>query len=213
MKNEPPYSLAALKNLPNQSEPWVGVRNREARNMMQYGMKIGDEVLYYNASIANPHIAGIARVCSDPQPDLTAFDSSSPYYDRQSDPSNPTWYLIHVKYEREFTRPVYLAEMRLLAERGMIPKDFTLFRRNRLSIHPLTPDEFNQLVTISTTPLTDGVILKAEKATVGAHPSRQRKTKTPSVDKTTAVVKKIVANRKRKTRDGGDDEDDEDEEV
>lgn len=143
--------------------------------MMQYGMKIGDAVLYYNASITNPHIAGIARVCSQPYPDPTAFDRNSPYFDPSSDPSSPTWYLIDVRFEREFPRPVYLAELRHLVEMGSLSKEFTLFRRSRLSIHPLTLNEYEQLVEQSKQPLSNQVKLKVERSkdTI-PHPSRKR---------------------------------------
>ena len=77
MKNEPPYSLSALRSPPSQTEPWVGVRNHEARNIMVHAMRRGQEVLYYNASVANPHVAGLARVASGSYPDHTAWDPNS----------------------------------------------------------------------------------------------------------------------------------------
>jgi predicted RNA-binding protein with PUA-like domain len=143
--------------------------------MMQFGMRREHEVLYYNASIANPHIAGIARVASEPYADPSAFDRSSAYFDAQSDPAAPTWFLVDVRFEREFARPVYLAELRLLVESGALAKDFTLFRRTRLSIHPLTREEFDFLVDLSTKPLPAEVKLKPERS-VHAHPSRARST-------------------------------------
>lgn len=82
--------------------------------MMVHGMKPGHRVLYYNASVANPHIAGLATVASESAyADHTAFDKSSCYFDAKSDPASPTWFMVDVKYEREFSRPVYLAELRL----------------------------------------------------------------------------------------------------
>ena len=111
---QPPFSLAALRDLPDQREPWVGVRNHQAKCMMVHGMKRGHRVLYYNASVANPHIAGLATVASEvAYPDHTAFDKSSCYFDPKSDPKAPTWFMVDVQYEREFSRPVYLAELRL----------------------------------------------------------------------------------------------------
>jgi predicted RNA-binding protein with PUA-like domain len=178
MKNEPPFSLAALQTLPNQTEPWVGVRNKEAGGMMVHGMKVGHQVLYYNASIANPHIAGIARVCSAPYADPTAFDPASPYHDAKSVPDQPTWHLVDVQYERTFARPVYLAELRHYAETDehapVFTKDFSLFRKFRLSIHPLSAEMFDFLVKCSERPLPDQVKLKKERSS-GDHPSRKRK--------------------------------------
>lgn len=163
MKNEPPFSLANLQTLPNQREPWVGVRSREARNLMQYEMKIGQQILYYNASVANPHIAGIARVCSEPYPDYTAFDPASKYYDRASDKANPTWYMVDVEYVRTFKRPIYLSELRLYQETKL--KDFIMFRRFRLSICPLTDEQWEFLCGLEHEPIPPQVLagLKKEK--------------------------------------------------
>ena len=190
MKNEPPFSLAALRSLqPNQTEPWVGVRNHEARCMMQHGMQAGHSVLYYNASITNPHIAGLASVASQrAYPDHTAWDSGSVYFDPKTDRHHPTWLMVDVKYQREFKRPVYLAELRLHAATTATKHQvdsgagsaaaaaavatsaaaaplagFSLFTRPRLSIHPLTQQQFDFLCSLESTPLPDSVQLKPEK--------------------------------------------------
>lgn len=67
-----PLPLRTARALPSQTEAWVGVRNHEARNMMVHAMKTGQEVLCYNASLPNPHVAGLASVASGSDPDHTA---------------------------------------------------------------------------------------------------------------------------------------------
>ena len=64
--------------------PWVGVRNYQARNFMRDGMQVGDGVLFYHSSCAEPGIVGIARVASTAYPDPTQFDPESPYHDPKS---------------------------------------------------------------------------------------------------------------------------------
>ena len=42
---------------------------------------VGDGVLFYHSSCAEPGIAGLAEVASAAYPDPTQFDRKSPYYD------------------------------------------------------------------------------------------------------------------------------------
>ena len=41
--------------------PWTGVRNYQARNFMRDAMQVGDVVLFYHSSCAEPGIVGLAR--------------------------------------------------------------------------------------------------------------------------------------------------------
>ena len=77
--------------------PWTGVRNYQARNFMRDQMQVGDGVLFYHSSCAEPGIAGIAEVASGSYPDPTQFDPSSPYYDPKSTPEAPRWLLVDVR--------------------------------------------------------------------------------------------------------------------
>ncbi len=60
---------------PTATVPWVGVRNYQARNFMRDAMRVGDGVLFYHSSCAEPGIVGIAQVGSTPYPDPTQFDA------------------------------------------------------------------------------------------------------------------------------------------
>ncbi len=65
MKSEPEeVSVDDALAAPNSTVPWTGVRNYQARNFMRDGMQVGDGVLFYHSSCAEPGIVGIARVAS-----------------------------------------------------------------------------------------------------------------------------------------------------
>ena len=47
MKTEPnEFSIDHLRDRPGQQEPWDGVRNYQARNMMRDKMQINDEIFF-----------------------------------------------------------------------------------------------------------------------------------------------------------------------
>ena len=121
---------------------WTGVRNYQARNFMRDEMRIGDGVLFYHSSCAEPGIAGLAEVASTAYPDPTQFDSNSPYYDPKSDPANPRWLLVDVKATKK-TRLIALPELR---EQPELEDMIILRRGNRLSITPVTAAEWNHIV-------------------------------------------------------------------
>ena len=72
MKSEPDvFSFEDLKACKNQTEPWDGIRNYQARNFMRDDMKVGDQVLFYHSNTTPPGVAGIAEIASKPYPDPT----------------------------------------------------------------------------------------------------------------------------------------------
>jgi predicted RNA-binding protein with PUA-like domain len=139
MKSEPDEaSIDDALAAPKQTLPWVGVRNYQARNFMRDAMRIGDGVLFYHSSCAEPGIAGLAEVASAPYPDDTQFDPDSKYHDPKSTPENPRWMLVDIRAV-EKTRLMSLAELRSYPELA----DMQILRRgNRLSITPVTPAEW-----------------------------------------------------------------------
>ena len=139
MKSEPDEcSIDDLACAPSQKVPWFGVRDWQARNFMRNDMRIGDGVLFYHSSCAVPGIYGLAEVAGEPYPDETQFDPASPYYDEKSRRERPRWYLVDVKLVRK-TRPLPLSEMRRTPS---IAGMQVLRRGNRLSITPVTPEEW-----------------------------------------------------------------------
>lgn len=139
MKTEPDvFSIDDLKK--NKVEPWDGVRNYQARNFMRDEMKVGDEVLIYHSNATPPGVAGTATVHSSPYPDPTAFDKKSKYFDPKSDPDNPRWMLIDVKYKGTFKELVPLSELK---EKKGLEEMKILQKGNRLSITPVSKKEYD----------------------------------------------------------------------
>jgi predicted RNA-binding protein with PUA-like domain len=137
MKSEP--DEVSIDDLQRQgSVPWFGVRNYQARNFMRDAMKIGDLAFFYHSGCAEPGIAGICEVCSEPYPDATQFDPASPYHDPKSLSDNPRWLLRDVRFVRK-TAYLPLGELRVHAELANMR---LLARGNRLSISPVSPEEW-----------------------------------------------------------------------
>ena len=142
MKSEPAEcSIDDALAAPDRTVPWTGVRNYQARNFMRDAMRVGDGVLFYHSSCAEPGIVGIARVASEAKTDPTQFDPDSPYYDPKSKPDAPRWLLVDVQALRK-TRVLGLAEMRDVPELAQMR---VLQRGNRLSITPVSEAEWSAI--------------------------------------------------------------------
>ena len=139
MKSEPDEcSIDDALAAPGGKTPWTGVRNYQARNTVRDAMRVGDGVLFYHSSCAEPGIAGVAAVASAPYPDPTQFERKSPYFDPKATRAAPRWFCVDVRATRK-TRLVPLAELRAhKALAGMA----VLRRGNRLSITPVSAAEW-----------------------------------------------------------------------
>jgi predicted RNA-binding protein with PUA-like domain len=145
MKSEPAEAaIDDLARAPQQTMPWTGVRNYQARNFMRDSMRPGDGVLFYHSSCAEPGIAGLARIIGGLAPDATQFDASSPYFDAKSDPAAPRWLQVDVKLVRK-TRLLSLAAMRTVPALASLQ---VLRRGNRLSITPVTAEEWRAVLSL-----------------------------------------------------------------
>ena len=145
MKSEPSEcSIDDLARAPKQTVPWVGVRNYQARNFMRDQMRPGDGVLFYHSSCAEPGIAGLAEVASVAYPDDTQFDPTSHYFDVKSKLDAPRWAHVDVKLVRK-TPLLSLAAMR---EAPSLATMRVLERGNRLSITPVTADEWRAVLAL-----------------------------------------------------------------
>jgi len=139
MKSEPEEcSVDDVLAMPGATVPWFGVRNYQARNFMRDQMRVGDGVLFYHSSCAEPGVVGLAEVASTPYPDATQFDARSKYFDAKSTPAEPRWLLVDVRVTSK-TRLLKLAELRA---QGALAAMVLLRRGNRLSITPITPAEW-----------------------------------------------------------------------
>lgn len=144
MKSEPDEcSIDDVLAAPGAITPWTGVRNYQARNYMRDAMRLGDGVLFFHSSCAEPGIAGLAEVARIAYPDPTQFDRSSPYYDPKATHTAPRWFNVDV---RALTKSPIIGLERLRAQRTLAGMH-VLKRGNRLSITPVTAAEWRFITT------------------------------------------------------------------
>jgi predicted RNA-binding protein with PUA-like domain len=142
MKSEPDaYSIDDLMR--DGRTAWDGIRNYQARNMMRDDMHIGDEILFYHSSCAEPAVVGVARVASEPYPDPTQFDRKSKYFDPKSRRDEPRWVLVDIEFLGKLERPLPLAELK---ERTDLEGMALLRRGNRLSIMPVEVEHWQSIL-------------------------------------------------------------------
>jgi len=147
MKSEPEeFSIDDLKTRPNKTEHWDGVRNYQARNFMRDDMKKGDQVFFYHSNCDVPGIVGIAKVAREGYPDHTAFDPKDKHYDPKSDPDNPRWIMVDVKFVKKFKKTVALADLK----QCKALKDMRLLQKgNRLSVMPVNKNEWDYILKLA----------------------------------------------------------------
>lgn len=144
LKSEPgTFSIDDLAKCKNQIEPWNGVRNYQVRNMMRDEMKVGDLAFFYHSSCKVPGIVGIVKVVKEGYPDDTAFDVSSDYYDANSSPENPRWYMVDVKLVQKFKKIITLDALRANPKLDSL---LILRQGNRLSITPVAKEAWEIIV-------------------------------------------------------------------
>lgn len=146
MKCEPgAYSIDDLAR--DRHTAWEGVRNYQARNFLRDDMRVGDEVLFYHSNAEPSGVAGLARVCTAGYPDHFAFDPAHKYFDPDSDPTNPRWYMVDLAFVAKFPRVVALADLKSdLSLAGMM----VLQRGSRLSVQPVTRLHFERVKAVGT---------------------------------------------------------------
>lgn len=108
---------------------WTGVRNFQARNNLQ-AMRAGDEVLFYH-SVVGKAVVGIAKVAREAYPDPTADE--------------PGWVCVDLAPVKPLASPVPLD--RIKATPAL--KDIALLRQSRLSVMPLTAEEFRTVLKLA----------------------------------------------------------------
>ena len=147
MKSEPDaFSIDDLEGCPKKTDHWDGIRNYQARNFMRDDMHKGDRVLFYHSSCPQPGVVGVCEIVSEAYPDHTAFDPSSKYYDAGSDPENPRWVMVDVRFKRKTKRLISLEEIKQHADRL---EGLPLIRRgNRLSIMPVDKAHWDLILSL-----------------------------------------------------------------
>ncbi|MEY4891891.1 MAG: hypothetical protein RIQ34_503 [Bacteroidota bacterium] len=121
MKSEPfKYSWDQL--VLDKSTFWDGVRNYGARNNLR-AMKKGDLAFFYHSN-EGVEIVGIVKIVKESYPDPTSDD--------------PNWVVVEVKPHQKLKKSVTLAAIK--AEKKLA--NMALVRLGRLSVQPVTPEEW-----------------------------------------------------------------------
>ena len=110
---------------------WDGVRNYQARNNLMK-MKKGDQCFFYH-SVKEKSIIGIVEVSKEHYPDPT--DKSKKFV------------AIDVKALKKLKYPVTLDRIK----KNTMLKNIPLIKQSRLSVMPLTINEFNEVLKLSNT--------------------------------------------------------------
>ena len=126
VKSEPSvYSWEQL--LKDKKTVWDGVRNYAARLHLR-AMKNGDQVFFYHSN-EGTCIVGIAKVVKEAYPD----------------PKDKAWSAVDIAPFKVLKKPVSLAQIK--AEKKL--KSMALVRIGRLSVSPVTKDEFDHICKLS----------------------------------------------------------------
>ena len=145
IKSEPDvFAYDDLEAAPDRTTCWDSVRNSSARNFLRDGMKKGDRCFYYHSNADPSAIVGICEVVKEGYPDHTAWDPAHDYFDPKSDPEIPTWFMVDVKAVKALPKPVSLDAIKAapaLAEMALV-------RVGRLSVVPVTPAEWQTILTM-----------------------------------------------------------------
>jgi len=144
VKSEPTnFSIDDLKNSKNQTTTWDGVRNYQARNFIRDEMKIGDGVLFYYSNTDPNAVVGVCEIVKEGYPDHTQFDPDHKHFFPGSDPKNPSWFMVDIKFVKEFKKHVALDDIK----KNPKLKNMRLIQKgNRLSVMPVGKDEWEEII-------------------------------------------------------------------
>ncbi|XP_076968503.1 thymocyte nuclear protein 1 isoform X1 [Tamandua tetradactyla] len=145
------FGIEDLKAQPRQTACWDGVRNYQARNFLR-AMKLEEKAFFYHSNCKEPGIAGLMKIVKEAYPDHTQFEKNNPHYDPSSKKDNPKWSMVDVQFIRMMKRFIPLSELRShyqvhRATSGPL-KNMVLFTRQRLSIQPVTQEEFDFILSL-----------------------------------------------------------------
>lgn len=146
VKSEPDvFSWDDLLAAPDRTTHWDGVRNHAARNFLRDGMHVGDLVFFYHSMAEPAAIVGICEVAHEAYPDPTAFDPAHPGFDPESSPAKPTWYVVNLRAVEPLAKSVTLA----MIKRTRALAHMALLRVGRLSVSPVTADEWKSILALA----------------------------------------------------------------
>lgn len=123
----------------------------KARNFLR-AMKLEQKAFFYHSNCKEPGIAGLVKIVKEAYPDHTQFEKNNPYYDPSSKEDNPKWSMVDVQFVRLMKRYITLTELKANHQAhkatGGPLKNMALFTHPRLSVQPLTPEEFEFILSL-----------------------------------------------------------------
>ncbi len=125
---------------------WTEVRNYQARNIMRDLMKVGDYFFFYHSSSKPSGIFGIGRISKTGIGDPTALDSNSEYFDPKATKENNPWVTVQVEFVKKFAESITLEKIKANKK---LAKMVVVQRGSRLSVQPVTLDEFEEILKMS----------------------------------------------------------------
>jgi len=147
-KSEPEtFSVNDLAKAKNRTTAWEGVRNYQARNLLRDDVKKGDLGFFYHSSCEVPGIVGVVKILRAGYADSSATDPKSEYFDPKSDPSLPRWTCVDVQLQKKIEPIIALDELRA-HEMRELKNMLVLKRGNRLSVTPVTSDEWRFILSL-----------------------------------------------------------------
>jgi predicted RNA-binding protein with PUA-like domain len=147
-KSEPEtFSVSDLAKAKNRTTAWEGVRNYQARNLLRDDVKKGDLGFFYHSSCEVPGIVGVVKILRAGYADSSATDPKSEYFDPKSDPSSPRWTCVDVQLQKKIEPIIALDELRA-HEMRELKNMLVLKRGNRLSVTPVTSDEWRFILSL-----------------------------------------------------------------
>ncbi len=147
-KSEPQtFGVDHLAKAKNRTTAWEGVRNYQARNLLRDDVRKGDLGFFYHSSCEVPGIVGVVKILRAGYADSSATDPKSEYFDPKSDPSSPRWFCVDVQLEKKIEPIITLDELRA-HEKAKLKNMLVLKRGNRLSVTPVTRDEWQFILSL-----------------------------------------------------------------
>jgi len=129
-------------------EPWDGVRNPTARNVMR-AMRKGDLAFFYHSSCNIPGIVGVMKIVQEHSVDESAFNPNHPYYDEKSTRDKPKWEVVHVEFVKKFNEIISLKTLKSYAGTDGVLAGMQTLKMSRLSVSSVSPEEWRFILGLA----------------------------------------------------------------
>ena len=152
LKTEPKdCSIDDIASAPDQTVPWDGVRNHQAKGILK-SAQVGDLCFVYHSSAGKfTGLTGVVVVVKEGYPDVSALIPGTVNYDPKIDPEGPAekqWLCIDVKLVEKFSIPLLLSQLNEHRETNPVIDGLDMFKQTRLSCSRVTKPQFEELARL-----------------------------------------------------------------